>query len=226
MPQLITAGECVPATVIRVWALTVALAGLLAATWSGGLAAQTEPGGEMPPSGGALQPGDHIRLKIWREPELSDTVQVDNAGIATFAKIGQVKVVGLAPDSLERLLVASYSRFLVNPSIDVTFLRRISISGAVGRPGLYPVDETMTIAEAVALAGGASPEGKLDEVELRRDGRRLKIPLNGQTSVANTPIQSGDQLYVPQRSWISRNVGVFVGFLGVAVTTAAILVGN
>src|SRR5215216_4277290 len=36
----------------------------------------------------SLGPGDFIQLKIWREPDLSDTVQVDNEGVAVFPKLG------------------------------------------------------------------------------------------------------------------------------------------
>ena len=80
-------------------------------------------------SSSSLGPGDLILVKIWREPDLSDTVQVDNAGLAVFPKLGPIKVTDIRPDSLERLLVRDYSRYLQNPSIRVTVLRRITIWG-------------------------------------------------------------------------------------------------
>src|SRR5215210_1374130 len=67
----------------------------------------------------SLGPGDFIQVKIWREPDLSDTVQVDNAGVAVFPKLGPIEVTGIRPDSLERLLVSNYSKYLQNPSIRV-----------------------------------------------------------------------------------------------------------
>src|SRR5437867_3817898 len=73
-------------------------------------------------SSSSLGPGDFIRLKIWREPDLSDTMQVDNDGVAVFPKLGPMKVTGIRPDSLERLLVHDYSRYLQNPSIRVRVL--------------------------------------------------------------------------------------------------------
>ena len=171
-----------------------------------------------------LGPGDFIYVKIWREPDLSDTVQVDNAGLAVFPKLGQVPVTGIPPDSLERLLVREYSRYLLNPSIRVTVLRRITISGAVTRPGTYPVDLTMAISDALALAGGATPEGVSDEVELRRGSKRYMIDLSGKPErVGELALRSGDQLFVHQRSWISRNPGIIVGTIG-AITSIAYLV--
>ncbi len=178
-------------------------------------------------SSGSLGPGDLILLKIWREPDLSDTVQVDNAGIAVFPKLGPIKVTDIRPDSLERLLVHDYSRYLQNPSIKVTVLRRITIWGAVMRPGAYPVDLTMTITDALALAGGATPEGKSDKVELRRGSVRRVVDLSGESQrVGDLSLRSGDQLVVPQRSWVSRNPGLIMAAIGTVTSVVWLVARN
>jgi polysaccharide export outer membrane protein len=174
----------------------------------------------------SLGPGDFILVKIWREPDLSDTVQVDNAGVVVFPKLGPMKVTGIRPDSLERLLVRDYSRYLQNPSIRVTVLRRITIWGAVMRPGAYPVDLTMTITDALALAGGATAEGKSDKVELRRGNVRRVVDLSDKIQrVSDLSLRSGDQLIVPERSWVSRNPGLIIGMIG-TVTSVVWLIAR
>lgn len=177
-----------------------------------------------PASGqGSLGPGDFIALEIWREPDLSDTVQVDREGVAVFPKLGPIEVTGMRPDSLERLLVRDYGRYLQNPSIRVTVQRRITIWGAVQRPGPYPVDLTMTVTDALTLAGGPTPDGKPHEVELRRGSGRTRIDLSGQTPLGETPLRSGDQLFVPQRSWFARNTGLALGAVG-TITSLVFLI--
>jgi len=174
---------------------------------------------------GSLGPGDFIAVKIWREPDLSDTVQVDNAGVAVFPKLGPIPVTGIRPDSLERLLVRDYSQYLQNPSIRITALRRITIWGAVVRPGTYPVGLTMAITDALALAGGATSDGKADKVELRRGSTRRMVDLSGSTErVGDVSLRSGDQLFVPRRSWVSRNPGVIVGTVGALTSIVYLLV--
>ena len=168
--------------------------------------------------GGTLKPGDVVRLKIWREPDLSGDFVVDEHGVVVVPKLGRVEVVGLSPDSLKSQLITSYSVYLRNPAIDVILLRRITILGGVRNPGLYPVDPTMTMADAYALAGGIAPEGKHDEVELVRGAERTKYKLSGTTRIADTPLRSGDQLYVPTRSWLSRNTWVVTAALGTTTT--------
>jgi protein involved in polysaccharide export with SLBB domain len=168
--------------------------------------------------GAALKPGDVVRLRIWREPDLSGDFLVDERGTVIVPKLGPIQVGGLSPDSLKARLVGSYSVYLRNPAIDVMLLRRITILGGVRNPGLYPVDPTMTLADAYALAGGISPEGKLNEVELVRGGQRTSYKLSGTTRIADTPLRSGDQLYVPTRSWLARNTWVVTAAIGTTTT--------
>ena len=188
--------------------------------------AQTAPAsvGSRQETGVALRSGDLIRLKIWREPDLSGDFQIDEQGVAVFPKIGVVQVTALTSDSLKRFLVGTFSLYLRNPSIDVILLRRINVLGSVQTPGLYPVDPTMTIADVIALAGGATSDGRPNKVELIRGGKHIAAGMNEQTRVADTPIRSGDQLYVPQRTWISRN-GWLIGsaLTATAVITAAVV---
>jgi polysaccharide export outer membrane protein len=164
-----------------------------------------------------------IRLKIWREPEMSGDVTVDEQGVATLPRIGALRVSGVRGDSLKRLLVRSYAKYLRDPSVDITVLRRVTVLGAVRTPNVYQIEPTMTVADALALAGGATPDGKQDQVELRRRGGGKALKLNRESRLADTPIRSGDELYIPQRSWLSRNAGVVLGGIGTAISLAYLL---
>lgn len=167
---------------------------------------------------GILRPGDLIRLRIWREPDLSGEFQVDENGVATFPKIGPIKVLDESPESLKEKLLSGYAVYLRNPSVEVTMLRRINVLGAVQKPGLYPVDPTMTIADALAAAGGATAMGDQHKVELVRDGVRVSQGVNSNTRIGETPLRSGDQIFVPERSFIVRNAGLVA--TGVSVSAS------
>jgi polysaccharide export outer membrane protein len=176
-------------------------------------------------SGMVLQAGDVVRLRIWREPDLSGDFAVDERGVAVFPKIGPMTVQSQSPDSLEARLVRELSLYLRNPSVEVVLLRRVQVLGAVRNPGLFTVDPTMSVSDALAMAGGVTEDGKADRVRLVRRGQEMTISLTQDTRIADTPIQSGDQLYVPQRGWISRNPAAFAGVLtaaaGIIVTLVA-----
>jgi protein involved in polysaccharide export with SLBB domain len=87
-------------------------------------------------------------------------------------------------------------------------LRTVQVLGAVQKPGLYPVPPSVTIGDVLALAGGASPDGQPDRAVLRRDGKDLTVAINSTTRLSDTPVRTGDQIYVPQRSWAARNPGL------------------
>jgi polysaccharide export outer membrane protein len=171
------------------------------------------PPAPSPTPTGVLLPGDVVRLRIWREPDLSGDFQVDEQGTVVLPKIGTLSIKQMPAASLKTMLVEKYSTYLRDPAIDVIVLRRVNVLGAVRTPGLYPVDATMTVADVLALAGGVGPDGSPDKAELIRGGTRLDVKLTRRTKIGDTPLQSGDQLYVPQRSWISRNPGVVAGTL-------------
>jgi protein involved in polysaccharide export with SLBB domain len=166
----------------------------------------------------ALRPGDAVRLRIWREPDLSGDFPVNESGVVVLPKIGPRRVIAESPDSLKAWVVRSYATFLRNPSIEVLLVRRIQVLGAVKNPGLYPVEPMMTVADAIALAGGTTPQGRSNKVELRRQGERVPGKLAGRLLIGESPIRSGDQIFVPERSWISRNPGIVVGALGLVTT--------
>lgn len=174
---------------------------------------------------GGLVPGDLIRLRIWREPDLSGEFPVDADGVVVFPKIGAQRVTGESQDALRARLVALYGEYLRNPSIEVIFLRRINVLGAVRSPGLISVDPTMVVADAIALAGGTMPEGRNDQIKLIRGGEVLTADISQRTRIADLPLQSGDQLYVPEKGWFSRhNIGATVVSAGLSLVSVLVTI--
>jgi len=167
----------------------------------------------------AIRPGDVVRVRIWREPDLSGEFVVDETGTVVLPKLGARTVTGESAASLRAKLLPVYEAFLSHSSVEVTVLRRLLVLGAVRNPGLYTVDQTMTVEDGLALAGGPTPVGTPNHVELIRHGQKLPVRLTLRTQLTDSSIRSGDQLYVPERSWISRNPGVAVGIISVVATT-------
>ena len=196
--------------------LTIFGVALLCATTSM-VRAQTPPApASAVPSGWAgqpLRPGDVVRLRIWREPDMSGDFPVNEAGMAVLPRIGRTQVTEELPAALEARLIREYARYLQHSSIEVSLLRRIQVLGAVRTPGLHPVDATMTLSDVLALAGGATTQGDPDRVEVMRNGQRLSTRLSVHTPIASSAIQSGDQIFVPERNWLSRNSAVFAAGL-------------
>lgn len=184
--------------------------------------AEGEVGGDAA-SGFALRPGDVIRLRIWREPDLSGEFPVAPNGVVVLPKIGEVTVADRMPAEVEQTLLEEFERYLRNPSIEITMLRRVNILGFVRAPGLYPVDPTMTLRDVLALAGGVLPNGSEDRLELIRGDSRLVTPVAGEMRLDALGIRSGDQIYVPERSWMRRNATIIAGVASTIITASVSL---
>jgi len=163
-----------------------------------------------------------VHVWVWRETDYSGDFPVDARGLVVLPNLGPVATRGKTAQALSDSITRAYQKFLNNPSIQVMVLRRISVSGAVTKPGLYPADATITVGELIATAGGISPNGNQSRIQLVRNGQVLASSIGPGTVLQNSELQSGDQIFVPERSWFSRNGGVFLAG-GVSVTTAVIV---
>ena len=169
-----------------------------------------------------LRPGDAVRIHIWREGDLSGEFLIDEQGDLTVPLLGSIAVSSIPMGQVRDSLLTLYARQLRNPSIVITLLRRVNVLGEVQRPGVYSLDPTITLAGAVAIAGGATPSGDVNRIRIIRGGQvYLNRAAPGQTLDA-VNIQSGDQLFVERRSWFDRNstfiVSLVVSVAGIAIS--------
>lgn len=171
-----------------------------------------------------LEPGDRVRLRIWREDDMSGEFRVDSDGTIVFPRLGSWPVTGKDPAALKAELMEAYGRVLRTPAIEITFLRRINVGGAVQKPDVYYIDPTMTVRDVLIEAGGPTMVGRTDRIELVRNGETILARLRQDLPVVESPIRSGDQLYVPERNWLSRNTSAAVGIGGAILSFAATMI--
>lgn len=182
---------------------------------------------QSPTGGGAdstefLRPGDAIQLRFFADSGLSGQFRVDERGHVVLPMLGDRDAVHQAPNTMRTEIRQAYAQYLKAPP-DVTVLRRITVLGAVMKPGLYLADPTMSVADVLALAGGPSPDGRTGEVQIRRNGHPVTEQISSAAPIASTPLRSGDALYVPERSWGSRNVPLLLGAMGSIAAIVSVL---
>lgn len=168
-----------------------------------------------------LRPGDLLRIQVWREPDLQGEFQVDMDGVVILPLIGEKRVTGIPVRRLREMLIEDYRVHLRNPSINITPLRRIHVLGSVRQAGMYPVDPTVTLADAVALAGGTVEGGDLRRIRIVRRGVVLRERAAAGETLREVDLHSGDQIYVERRPWIQRNGATIIG-MGISATNLAL----
>jgi len=144
-------------------------------------------GAQAPRPTRPLQPGDGIRLRIFQEPDLSGDFVIDDRSVVALPKLGEVRVAGISGDSLRAVVRAAYRRFLTTDAVEVTPYRRVAVTGAVLKPGLYPVDPSMSVGDAIILAGGVSPQGRANRVEVRQAGAAVGAAVDSEERLAELP---------------------------------------
>ena len=125
-----------------------------------------------------IGPSDLLDFDVFGVPDMARTVRVNASGVVSLPLIGPVMLAGLTTAQAETLIAQKYEAdYLQNPQVSL-FIKeftsqRITIEGAVAKPGIYPVIGQLTLLRALALAGGGGQYALLNEVMLFRNGSAL-----------------------------------------------------
>jgi polysaccharide export outer membrane protein len=131
-----------------------------------------------------LASGDRLRVIVFGQDNLSNSFSVDGAGNVAMPLIGLVHAQGLTTAQFAKVVEGKLRQgFLRDPSVsvEVEAYRPFFVLGEVTVAGQYPFVNGMTAQNAVAVAGGFTPRGAQDSVDLTRviDGRPVtaSVPL-------------------------------------------------
>jgi polysaccharide export outer membrane protein len=133
-----------------------------------------------------IGPNDLMDVEVFGVADLRRSVRVNASGYVTLPLIGQTKLMGLTAQQAEVLIAQKYAeKYLQNPEVSVFIreytTRRITIDGAVARPGIFPVTGDMTLLRAIAMAGGGGNLASLDNVKvfrIEKGGERKTLLFN------------------------------------------------
>jgi polysaccharide export outer membrane protein len=155
-----------------------------------------------------LGPGDKLRIEVYKDPQLSQSVQVRPDGKITLPLVGDVEAAGRTPLELRDLLAKSLKDFMNNPTVTVIVVEalasQIFVMGEVSHPGSMQLYGPTTILQAIAMAGGFKEFANTKDVRvLRPNGNgsmqqlrfNYKDVLNGDAKPFY--LRAGDTVIVP-----------------------------
>jgi len=158
-----------------------------------------------------LGPGDVFQVSVFGEKDLSGKFRISTDGTLDYPLVGTVKVAGLRPPEAASLIQAKLANgYLKHPHVSVFVERysskKISVFGAVRKPGTFNYVNNMSIIEAITMAGGFTPLASKNSIRLTRSGKHGKtskftLPVNdiGEGRAANYLLVPGDVIFVPER---------------------------
>jgi protein involved in polysaccharide export with SLBB domain len=145
-----------------------------------------------------LGTGDKIKVTVFGEEDASGEYEVDASGAISVRLLGRLQVKGMTVSDVEQALIEQYRGrgFFKNPriSIELTNLRPFFILGEVEKRGSYPYVNGLTIAQAVAIAGGYTYRASRSRITIQRVGAPHEVPAQ-----ENDPVYPGDIVRVPER---------------------------
>lgn len=155
-----------------------------------------------------LVPGDKVRIEVYKDAQLSQSVQIRPDGKITMPLIGDVTAVDQTPTELRQAITESLKEYMTNPSVTVIVVETVVptayVMGEVRAPGSVPLQREMTVLQALALTGGLTEFAKSGDIRVLRKTStgietipfRYKDALKGDAK-ALVYLRPGDTVIVP-----------------------------
>ncbi len=149
-----------------------------------------------------IGPLDVLDISVFNVPELSKSVQVADSGTVNLPLVGDVPATGRTAQDVERDLTKQLgAKYLQSPQVTV-FVKeynsqRVTIEGAVKKPGVYPIKGKGSLLQYVATAEGPTEMADSDVLVFRdAGGKRTAAKFNlddiRSGKADDPPIQQGD----------------------------------
>lgn len=162
----------------------------------------------MPGSTGyKIGPLDIIEFSVFKVPELTRTAQVGETGAVNLPLVGEVQAAGRTVQEVERELARKLgAKYLQSPQVTILVKeynsQRVTIEGAVKRPGVYPIRSKMSLLQVIATAEGLDAASDTTVVIFRqvagkRMAARFDVSEIRSGTIKDPPIQSGDVIVAP-----------------------------
>jgi len=159
--------------------------------------------------------GDVLVVNVWREDSASGEVMVRPDGKVTPKMLDDIMALGLTTDELKKLVEEGLKKFFAEgvPPVQVVVKainsRNVFITGAVNKPGPYPIIGQMNLNQLISIAGGLLEFANKKKVLLIRgtlkdkNGQPITLFINyeelqnGKNVQRNNPdLMPGDQVIV------------------------------
>ena len=184
--------------------------------------------------------GDVLQITVWDHPELTIPAGsmrsaqesgnlVHSDGNIFYPYVGKLHVEGMKVTEIREMITDRLDEYIEAPQVDVAVAgfrsKRIYVTGAVNKPGTYPITNVpMRLVDAVSAAGGIGENANWSQVILSRDGKEYRLSLRGiyenGNAAQNVLLRPGDVVNVSR----SDDNKVFV--LGEVVKPESIPMGR
>lgn len=160
------------------------------------------------PSDYVIGADDQLKISVWNEANLSETVPVRPDGKISMPLLNDVDAAGLTPTQLKDSITEKLRKFISDPRVTIVVLamnsRRVFVTGEVNHTGPMALLPHMTVLQALAQAGFTQFANVKGIYLLRTEnGKQSRISFNykevvkGNRPEQNVQLKPGDTIVVP-----------------------------
>jgi len=163
--------------------------------------------GPMVDSDYRLGPGDKLRIEVYKDPQLSQSVQIRPDGKITLPLLGDIDAVDRTPIELRDALTTSLKEYITNPVVTVIVVEavasRVFVMGEVTKAGPVDIHGPTTILQALSMAGGFREFANTKHIKVLRHTangtRTIEFNYNDAVKGEEKPlyVRAGDTIVVP-----------------------------
>jgi polysaccharide export outer membrane protein len=121
-----------------------------------------------------ISPGDKLRVEVYKDAQLSQSVQVRPDGKITLPLIGDIVATGRTPIELRDAIRDDFKEYITNPTVTVIVVEAVIatayVTGEVNHPGAVNLQGPLTVMQALALAGGLKDFADARNIRILRKG--------------------------------------------------------
>jgi polysaccharide export outer membrane protein len=121
-----------------------------------------------------LAAGDKLRIEVYKDTQLSQSLQVRPDGKITLPLVGDVSAAGRTSMELRDAIAASLKEYIREPVVTVivveTMPQVVYVTGEVTKPGPVTMNGPLTILQALAMAGGFTDFAHKSDIQILRNG--------------------------------------------------------
>ena len=155
-----------------------------------------------------LGPGDKLRVEVYKDAQLSQSVQIRPDGKITLPLVGDIEATDKTPLELRDTITKTLKEYMTNPVVTVIVVEASAaiayVVGEVAHPGTINLQGgPITALQAIAMAGGLKDFANTKNIRILRKGSRgvQTIAFNYKDAVRGdgTPVylRPGDTIVVP-----------------------------
>jgi protein involved in polysaccharide export with SLBB domain len=171
---------------------------------------------------GDFQAGDQLDLTVTGEAPLSGKFTVGTGRVLQLPGLPEIPLKGVLRSEGTAYVKEQIGRFVRDPDVRLATTIRLSMFGAIGKPGFYQLPADMILSDALMAAGG--PSGNVHETVIKRGTDEIwgvdavQEAITAGRTLDELNLRAGDEINVPPgktSNWFTtlRTIAIIPGLI-------------